>query len=157
MPATTQFARRISAFPLLLLLVPLLAGCGDGGTEPPDELAPLVGLWEAETLVMTSQANPSLEMDLVEMGALFTISILGSGEYTAYLKAFGQEAATSGTVSVSGDTFVLHQSDGPATTGTWRLEEGDLILEGETEFDFNQDGETEPAFVYMELFHVKQS
>lgn len=149
--------RVVSSF-LVLASALALSACGDNGTEPGDELEPLVGAWRAVTLRMTNQANPSVQVDLVEMGAEFTISILGSGDYTASLSAFGQPGqAQMGEISVSGNQVTITQMNppGPSTTATWWFEGELLILDGETAFDFNQDGTAEPADVLMELEPVE--
>ena len=55
------------------------SGCGTESTEP--ELNPdfMVGDWLAESLAMTSVANPDVTTDLVELGAVFTLSVQPSG------------------------------------------------------------------------------
>ncbi len=147
---------------LLLVLSPLLLGsCSDQGVGPKAGLAPLVGLWSADAIVLTNEANPSMVVDLIEEGADFTLSILGNGTYQAVMKAFGQPSGPpqSGKISVSGNELTLTPTGsyaGAATSGTWAIEGGTLIIEGETEFDFNMDGTREAAQAHME-FHKLES
>ena len=122
-------------------------GCGDGPTEP--DLNPdfMVGDWLAESLVLTSVANPEVSADLVELGAVFTLSVQPSGRYTAILEGFGQFSSTSGTLTVDG-AFVVFMQELPITDeslGRWERSGESVILVGESEFDFNLDGTTEPA------------
>lgn len=150
---------RLAVLTLVVLLV--LGGssaCSDDDVGIAKGLAPLVGVWRADTLVLTNEANPSVVVDLIEEGAEFTLSILGDGRYQAVLKAFGQENLESGNISVSGDEFVLSPapSSAVATTGTWAVNNGVLTLDGVTEFDFNQDGSREAALVHIE-FHLRGS
>jgi hypothetical protein len=136
---------------LLLLLLPFLLSCSDDGSGPGDELAALVGTWKATSLVMTNQANPEISLDLVEQGANFTLSILSTGQYSASLTAFGVTHTEVGTVEVSGDhvTIAPTTPPGPAIVGFWSLQGESLILDGESEFDFNQDGEEEPSLTHI--------
>ena len=122
-------------------------GCGDGPTEP--DLNPdfMVGDWLAESLVLTSVANPEVSADLVELGAVFTLSVQPSGRYTLILEGFGQFSSTSGTLTVDG-AFVVFMQELPITDeslGRWERSGESVILVGESEFDFNLDGTTEPA------------
>jgi hypothetical protein len=140
---------------ILLLLGAILCsgGCSDDGTGPVDALEPLVGTWRAESLVLTSQANPSLSLDLIQEGAVFTISILGNGQYQAVLTAFGQTNAELGTLTVSGNQITMEPSSqgGATTVGTFSFSGEALILDGETSYDFNQDGITENALAHFRL------
>ena len=140
----------------LLLLLLSGAACSGDASGPGDELAPLVGGWRADALVLTNKANSSISLDLVEEGAAFTLSILGNGQYSASLTAFGQANVEVGTISVKGTQITITPTtpQGPPTVGTWRIEGDILTVEGDTEFDFNQDGTTEAATVRMALRRV---
>ncbi len=122
-------------------------GCGDGPTEP--DLNPdfMVGDWLAESLVLTSAANPEVTADLVALGAVFTPLVQPSGRYTAILEGFGPSSSTSGTLTVD-DAFVVFMQELPITDESidrWERSDESVILVGESEFDFNLDGTTEPA------------
>jgi hypothetical protein len=138
---------------LALLFVLLAPACSDSGTGPDKALEPLVGAWEAETLIMTNQANPSISVDLIEQGATFTLSILSTGQYSASLSAFGGANTEAGEVSVSGNQITITPTNppGPPQVSTWSFQGKSLVLDGESEFDFNQDGETEASFAHMVL------
>ncbi len=138
----------------LVLLFLTLASCSGTTTDAGKELAPLVGTWRAQALILTNKANPSQSVDLIQEGVVFTLSILASGQYSATLQAFGQTLPEVGRFEVSGNQFTLTPTshDGPPTTGTWRLEGEILVLSGDTEYDFNWDGTAQPATVYFELY-----
>jgi len=135
----------------------LLTACSDDGTGPA-ELQPLVGTWRAEVLTLTNQANPETVVRLIqEEGATFTLSVLSDGQYQAVLEVFGQSNPELGTVSVSGNQITLTPTipPGPTTAGTWRFQGDTLILDGDTEFDFNFDGTDEQATVHFELIRIE--
>ena len=122
-------------------------GCGDGPTEP--DLNPdfMVGAWLAESLVLTSVANPEVIADLVALGAKFTLSVEASGRYTAILEGFGLFSSVSGRLTVDG-AYVVFMQELPIrdeSMDMWERIDDSVILEGENEFDFNLDGTTEPA------------
>jgi hypothetical protein len=147
---------RTSVFPcsVLLLLCACLVSCSDPGTGNSKELAPLVGTWRAQALVLTNKVNTSQSLDLVGEGAVFTLSILSSGQYSATMQAFGQSLPPEvGTFRISGNQFTITPTshDGPPTSGTWRFQGAILILDGDTEYDFNQDGVRELATAHFEL------
>ena len=128
-------------------------GCGDGPTEP--DLNPdfMVGDWLAESLVLTSVANPEVIADLVALGAKFTLSVEASGRYTAILEGGGQFSSTSGGLTVDG-AYVVFMQELPIpdeSRGMWERIGDSVILVGESEFDFNVDGTTEPAMLRQVL------
>lgn len=147
------FPRRHNQLFLLLALVPVLVmGCTDDPSGP-RELEPLVGVWQAVELVMTNQANPSQSVDLIEEGATFTLSILSDGRYSASLTIFGQGSTEMGTVGVSGSTVTITPTtpEGPPLVATWSFQGENLVLDGESEFDFNRDGIPEPSIAHIVL------
>ena len=95
----------------------------------------------AESLVMTSVANPEVVTDLVALGAVFTLSVQPSGRYTAILEGFGQSSSEFGRLTVDGEYVVLM----PESRALWERVGDSVILEGDSDFDFNLDGTTEPA------------
>ena len=124
-------------------------GCGDGPTEP--DLNPdfMVGAWLAESLVLTSVANPEVIADLVALGAKFTLSVEASGRYTAILEGFGLFSSVSGRLTVDG-AYVVFMQELPIrdeSMDMWERVDDSVILVGESEFDFNLDGTTEPAML----------
>ena len=137
-----------------LRLVSLLGAVTIGptacGSDPNDlDLNPdfMVGEWLADSLVMTSVANPDVVTDLTELGAEFTLSVQPSGRYTAILEGFGQASSESGELTVDGEYVILRPTSppGPVSQALWERVDDSVILEGESDFDFNLDGTTEPA------------
>lgn len=144
---------------LLALLVAAGGGCGDGGAGPPDvppELAPFVGIWDAISATLTNQANPDMSVDLVEEGVVFTLEITSRSRYIATTAGPGQppEVETGGVEVLSGpDLLVIDPDDPdlPTDSLAFRFAGDTLTLETEDEFDFNQDGTDEPAFLRLIL------
>ena len=116
-------------------------GCGSDPTEPELNSGFMVGNWLAESLVMTSAANPEVVADLTALGAVFTLSVQPSGRYTAILEGFGQSSSEFGKLTVDGAYVVLM----PESRALWEQLGESVILEGESDYDFNLDGATEPA------------
>lgn len=124
------------------------------GTEPDPAIAPFVGDWKAQELTLTSVADPSMAPDLVELGATFTLNVQPSGQYTAILVYLGQSQTEIGTISVSSNVLTLHRDfPTPGTTpGTFEFLGPDrFLLDGDSEFDFNLDGESEPALAHFDM------
>ncbi len=132
---------------LVSLVVIGAFGCGSDPTEP--DLNPdfMVGDWLADSLVMTSGANPEVMADLTALGAVFTLSVQPSGRYTAILEGFGQSSSEFGRLTVDGPEVVLmpESPPGPDSRAVWERVGDTVILEGDSDFDFNLDGTTEPA------------
>ncbi len=142
---------------LLIVMGVLTVGAIACGSEPTGpELNPdfLVGDWLADSLVLTSVANPDVVADLTALGAVFTLSVQPSGRYTAILVAFGQPPfSETGKLTVDGAHVVLmpESPPGPESRALWERVGDSVILEGETDFDFNLDGTTEPAMLRQVL------
>ena len=137
----------------LLLSTSGLVGCSDSGTEPVKALEPLVGTWRAQELILTNSANPDVSVDLIQEGATFTLAILSTGQYSASLAAFGAATTEVGEVTVSGSQVTIKPTspEGPPLVATFSFQGTTLVLDGTSEYDFNQDGITEAAQAHIEL------
>lgn len=143
---TRIYTRKGSPLLVVVGLVFLGAtGCGNGPTEPEFDPSFMVGDWLADSLVMTSVANPEVTPDLVELGAVFTLLVQPSGRYTAILEGFGQSSVVSGNLTVDGAYVVLMPTGQPEERGLWERMGESVILVSDSQFDFNLDGTTEPA------------
>lgn len=138
-----------------IILALLLSACGDGPLEADPALAPFVGNWRATSLVLTSPVAPDISVDIVELGSTFDLNIQPSGQYTAVLVFANQAQTEIGRISLSGASTVILTREFPTPSreiSTFLFEGPDrLILDGDTEFDFNLDGTTEPALAHFEL------
>ncbi len=143
---------------LAFAAVLVLGACG-GDSSGPDGggsvAGPgfMVGDWIATALVVTSQINPAVSVDLIAQGATFTLLVQPSGRYTAILSGFGQASSESGTLSVEGNEVVFRRSlPTPEVSRSAFVRNGsDVTLTGPTEFDFNLDGEVEAATLVITL------
>ena len=135
--------------------VVLAAACGgsNGGTQvvEPPEVQPFVGIWDAEALTITSDADTSIAFDLFDYGGAFVLNVQASGSYTASL-TFNPDSssvfadAEVGTLAVNGAFITLRPQGGsPATSAYTFLADDRLELDGPTEFDFNFDQVADPA------------
>jgi len=136
------------------LIAALTAACGEDPVvddTPDPEIAPFVGLWDAEVFTVTADAPPNQEADLLLNDGSFTINVEGSGTYTATL-VFGIPLVEIGQLAVNGSFVTLQPNGGdPATSEFTFLQPDYLRLVGPTEFDFNLDNIPEAAEALIEL------
>ena len=149
------FSTRIGSRLLIVMGVLTVGAIGCQGDPTGPDFNPdfMVGNWLAESLVMTSVANPDVVADLTALGAVFTLSVQPSGRYTAILEGFGQSSSESGKLTVDGAFVVLmpEAPPGPESQAFWERVGDSVILEGDSDFDFNLDGTTEPAMLRQVL------
>lgn len=128
--------RLSSCLPTLGLVV-LLAGCGgDDPIRPNESIAFLVGNWDAQRFLVESREDPTIKLELIELGAEFSINFQPSGQYTALLVYQGNPLTEIGLVEVDGSEVVFtvtHPS--PRTSRSqYALTGSRLTLTGDTEF-----------------------
>lgn len=149
----TRAARRRTIWGGAMLLALLVAGCGGEAVGPDVALAPLVGDWDATRLVLTSVANPQVKPDLVALGAAFRLNVQPSGLYTAILLYAEQSSTEIGTLSVSGTTLTMRRDFPSRSTSAavFTISGSRMTMDGDSKFDFNLDGTSEPALAHFEL------
>jgi hypothetical protein len=135
---------------LIPALLPLAVACGsDDSVEPDPELSELVGDWDATTMVFTSVDQPSVSVDIIDIGATFFLNVQPSGSYTSSLAYQGLTATELGRLEIRGDRllfFVEVAPTGPRVdTATFELVGDRLDLDGRTIFDFDLNGIGEDA------------
>ena len=145
----TRLIRRLSLLSLFLV------ACADPAATGPDPLIePLGGDWQATAFVLTSSVAEQVSIDLIQLGGTFDLNIQPSGSYTAILVYAGLGQTEMGTISVTTTTVTLNREfpTKENEVSTYQFV-GDslLILDGDTEFDFNFDGTEDPALVHFEL------
>ncbi len=140
----------------VIVLAVLLPSCGgDEPLGPDSSLTAFVGDWHATSLVISSPVAPDVSVDLIELGSSFDLNIQPSGHYTAILVFAGQGQTEIGQISLSGPSTVILTREFPTPSreiSTFIFHGPDrLILDGDTEFDFNLDGTLEPALAHFDL------
>ena len=140
----------------VIVLAVVLSSCGDDEPFAPDaSLAAFVGDWRATSLVLASPAAPYISVDLIDIGSSFVLNIQPSGHYTAIMVFASQGQTEIGQISLSGASTVILAREFPTPRqdiSTFVFEGPDhLILDGDTEFDFNLDGTLEPALSHFDL------
>ena len=142
---TPRSVARLSA----LMLTFVASGCGgvDDSTGPQVNPDFMVGEWIAESMVVTSKANPKVAPDITKFGATFTLSVQPSGRYLAILAGYGQSSSESGVLTVEGQYVIfMRQFPSPEESrARWERAGSSVILEADTNFDFNLDGTMEAA------------
>lgn len=142
-------------FGIAIAALSLLGACGGSDSIAVDLTDPLVrpfvGDWRATTFRVTSAANDTLAVEVLNNGS-FTINVQPSGLYTATLLFLGTPLVEIGSMSVSGSSVTLTPRNGPAATSLYAFDGPDQVtLDGVTEFDFNLDGTAEAANAHIEL------
>ena len=68
-----------------------------------------MGEWIAESMVVTSKANPEVAPDITQppSNATFTLSVQPSGRYLAILAGYGQSSSESGVLTVEGQYVIF--------------------------------------------------
>jgi hypothetical protein len=141
---------------VLFAMVALGGACGgDDPVEPDPAVAPFVGTWQADSLTISALPPDMTVANILGVGGSFFITVESSGQYTASLEILGQSSPEIGQLTVlSGSTLRLTPTTppGPSVVATYFFARPDsLILDGPTEFDFNNDGTPEDAQAHFEL------
>lgn len=131
------------------------SACGEsdptGGDDPSPQVALFVGDWTATTFTVTSVANDTVSVEVLDNGS-FSINVQPSGRYTATLVFLGVPIVETGSLTASESAVTLRPSGGSAATSAYEFAGPDaLTLDGPTEFDFNLDGTAESATAHIEL------
>ncbi len=122
-------------------------GCGNDSTGPDLRPSFMVGDWLADSVVVTAVADPAVLVDLTALGLVFTLSVEPSGRYTSISSGFGLPGSVVGSLTVDGIhvVFMPRSPPGEDLLAVWELVGESVILESESEFDFDLDGTTEAA------------
>jgi hypothetical protein len=148
---------QIAIIPSLWFLASLLVACGSSDpvatTQPDPAVEPFVGEWHALEFKVTSAQDADVWFDVVDGGS-FTLVVQPSGMYTAIVEfpSLSDPVVEVGQMSSVGSSITLRPQGGPAATSSYQFDGPDLlILDGPTEFDFNDDGELDPAQAHIVL------
>lgn len=148
--------RRIGREGLALVIAILMLGAcgGDNGVEVDPAVAPFVGTWDATVYDIWAESDPLNVIDVLTAFGPFTITVEPSGNYQAILASVPPQVQF-GRLTVVGTTIrldVTSPPNQPAATGSYSFTSPDyLMLDGETDIDFNNDGTRDPAGSHIEL------
>jgi hypothetical protein len=117
------------------------------------ETADLLGEWEAQSMVMSSVEDPTMTVDLMELGADVTVTFTADATYTVFETESDGYEDESGTYTVSGSVLTtVEMVEGQAGDS----EEMAIVLNGNSMtltmsdiFDFNDDGTETPAVLVI--------
>ncbi len=131
--------------PSQMVLVALLAAGCVTGTDV--EIAEIVGIWDVPQAVYVSEADANLTFDVVAAGATAMMEIEAAGDFTLTI----DDGETP--VQVITGQLAIDGNDLDVTIGN-RVFSGEVFLEddravlrilGGVNYDFDDDGKTEPA------------
>jgi len=149
----SHFGRVIRRFPSVLLAFSLFASCSDSSTGVQKELAPVVGVWDAQVLSVPDPENVSETIDVVQEGGSYALSILATGQYTAVFDLIVLQGFESGTVEISGIDITMTPTIPPGSVmaGTWMFQGDVLTVDALRGLDYDGDGELEIIPIHLEL------
>lgn len=130
----------------------LVTGCSDDPSEP--KASDLWGLWAAVEMVYTSQADASVEADLVGAeGATYTIELRSDGTFASLLSLLSHGSVEeSGSYEVRGGRLILDPASSERRTLELDFNRSLLTArEADTSWDFDADGTAEPATLHLLL------
>lgn len=136
----------------LLFAATVATGCTDDVLSTNPAVQPLVGDWNAFSIIIISAADPEVRTDLTTE-ADFSLNVQPSGQYTAILLNQGRADTEIGLLDVEGSEVVFFQDfPAPDTSRAAFLFRGDTLhLEGETQFPFSQPGLGTDAFLVLDM------
>ena len=139
--------------PGIFLFLTLISACSDAGTGPKKELRSLTGVWDAQSLTVPNPDNAAEEIDLVEEGGSYALSILSTGQYTAVFDLVVLQGFEAGVIHVFGDQSTLTPTSPPGTamSGSWMLNGDQLMIDALREIDYDGDGFQEVVPIHLEL------
>ena len=138
----------------LFLLAPLaLWACSDDGTGVQQNLRSLVGVWDAIGLQVPNPENLLENLDVIQEGGSYSLSVLGSGQYTAVFDLVLIQGFEVGTIEASGQTLILTPTgvEAGVMTGSWMFDGDVLIIDALRELDLDDDGQPEVVPLYVEF------
>lgn len=134
------------------LLATALVACGDDGTGPGPET--FAGNWTATRLEFVSTVNPAQRIEVIALGATFSLLLRSNGTWDATLTFPGEpDEDLSGTWTSTVDVFTMVETGGSNTMQFDYLLAGNtLTLTGaDGEFDLNDDGVDDPVLINITL------
>lgn len=143
-----------------IALAILLLACGDGDITNPT-LGDLAGNYTASRFQFTSKANATVRIDLIQFGGSFQVNIASNGQFSGILRTFDPatfqtvDFTVAGIMTIQGnDKLAADFTAGPFSdrTFSFALSGSALtLLDDNASFDFDRDGQNEPAELLIVL------
>ncbi len=141
-----------------VLAAALVVGCNDSTDPDPGNVSQddLAGVWTATQFLLTSTDDPAMSVDMIALGATFTLTINADGTYSEAGLFPGNPPEVengSGTYVIQGTNIILTETDDPEPfTVAFVLSGNTLTLTSTDEtFDFDDDGVEDAATLEMIL------
>jgi hypothetical protein len=135
-----------------VMLATAVIGCSDSTSV--EDVADLVGTWDATSFLWTSDADASVTFELVGAGGNFQLVIAADGSFTGSFGMGSEVEVFSGTIAISGSNIIITDSvdaDDTSTMG-FSLDGNTLTMTSDDdEYDFDDDGQEDPASSLMVL------
>jgi hypothetical protein len=128
-----------------------------------DNLAPgdgvsysqIVGSWKAAEFVFVSQANPTIEVDMIGAGVEAWITIGTNNRYSILIEVPSDTPdVMTGSVHVTSGKVVMENDDEPGNPLSYTAiasTNAVSMVTSDVAFDFDEDGDDEPANLYLTL------
>ena len=123
-------------------------GCGEStGITAQD----LEGTWNATQYVYTNDANTSESVDIIQMGASFTMTVTAAGAVsTVFINGVGGTSSNSGAFSSDGTSLTMAGDSFQAERSGSQL----TLTDPNSEYDFNNDGSDQPAALVIRIVRM---
>ncbi len=145
---------QLSAISIFMLFGSCSSDDGGGSlTGTNISISDIQGSWNVTSFVFDRAAEgPVLRIDLIEEGATASMTIQSNGRFTinSTVPGGGQETIT-GQMSFDEDILLIEFDDDPGEEEFFSIQltnnDNTLTISGPAEYDFDDDGMDEPAFV----------
>jgi len=134
---------------------------GKANTDGGLSIADIQGNWTATSFVFEKSCDPGMDcpaesVDLIDQGITATMMIESDGQFTILsTQPGGGGEAISGQMSFDEDLLVITFDDSPGEDDFFGVQltnnDNNLRIEGPVEYDFDMDGNDEPATVTITL------
>jgi hypothetical protein len=152
--------KRILTIPLMVLVSLFALGCEDDSTGLDRfGLEDFEGTSEATRIQFINNADPSQRVDLISEGGNLSLRIDREGRFveTSFNPRTGVTETRTGTAEVQGGNLVLNDDAGgePRVFSLTRSRDNLFTLSRTNDrFDFDNDGELEPATFEVDLLRT---
>lgn len=145
---------------IVLVISFSLTNCSSNSTDPVEEDNnpsnwALVGTWVGTGFEFVSQADTSVKADLSSYGVAYSIVINTDSSYSSTTAFLGQTMIENGKIHLTDTAITIAPVNDVSHSGTYTQSAAgfDIVITDE-DFDFDQDGIDDPAFLYISLVKV---
>jgi len=145
---------------VLIIISLSLVGCSSNSSGPEEEEGAsweLVGNWAGIHFEFVDQIDTTLKANLSSYGVSYSMAVNVDSTYSSQTKFLSQSMDETGKIFIDGENITFAPFDGVSHSGvyTYTEETADIRIDDES-FDFDQDGNSSPAYLYIQLARIVQ-